>query len=54
VADRATIEAAGRVFVRWVVWELDLRMKARRPFAIIDGEVLDSTAVIYHCPEAIR
>lgn len=54
VTDRATLEAAGKVLAAWVIFQLAMREKARRAYAVIGGEVLDSTAVVYHAPEAIR
>lgn len=53
IASREQIIALGHLLATWVIWECRMREIARRPWAVIDGEVV-TQEVVYHSPDDIR
>ena len=45
------VESAANYLLSWAIDQCRLREIVRRPFAVIDGEVVP---VVYHCPEAMK
>lgn len=48
------IEEAGRYLAAWACNQVRLRNIVRRPYAIIGGEQVPLSDVVYHCPEAMQ
>jgi hypothetical protein len=46
--------AAGKYLAAWVIDQCRIREIVRRPFAIIEGQIVPVDHVVYHCPEAMK